>query len=121
MTAPIEVLTICKLDGSSSVMDFVDLRLGGVILKGDKIIQQEGERAALAMPSIKTDRAWQNVIEITSKELRRRITAVALAEWQAQPKAKPAYAGSGREAPPWDDFQEAKRDLKEGPGWEDRR
>jgi DNA-binding cell septation regulator SpoVG len=81
MTAPIEVLAIRKLDGSTTVKAFVDLRLGGVTLKGCKIVQQEGQKAWLAMPSIKTERAWQNVVEL-SKELRERATEVALAAWQ---------------------------------------
>jgi DNA-binding cell septation regulator SpoVG len=83
MTAAIEVLAIRRLDGTSNVKAFCDLRLGGVTIKGAKIVQQDGQRAWVAMPSIKTDRAWQNVVEL-SKELRERVTEIVLEEWDRQ-------------------------------------
>jgi DNA-binding cell septation regulator SpoVG len=79
----IEVLAIRRLDGTTTVKAFVDLRLGGVTLKGCKIVQQDGQKAWLAMPSVKTERAWQNVVEL-SKELRQRATDAVLAAWEAQ-------------------------------------
>ncbi len=81
MTAAIEVLAIRHLDGKSAVKAFVDLRLGGVVIKGAKIVQQAGQQPWLAMPAVKTDRAWLNVVEL-SKELRARATEVALAAWE---------------------------------------
>jgi DNA-binding cell septation regulator SpoVG len=82
MSAPIAVLAIRRLDSkSSSVKAFCDLQLGGVTIKSAKIIQQDGQRAWVAMPSVKTDHGWQNVVEVTSKDLRQRITEVVLAAW----------------------------------------
>jgi DNA-binding cell septation regulator SpoVG len=93
MTAAIEVLAIRKLDGKSTVKAFVDLRLGGVTIKGAKIVQQDGQRAWLAMPSVKTERAWQNVVEL-SKDLRERATEVVLAAWAThQPRDLPIRGG----------------------------
>jgi DNA-binding cell septation regulator SpoVG len=83
MTAPIEVLAIRKLDGASSVKAFVDVQIGAIALKGCKIVQQDGHRAWIATPSVKTNHGWQNVVEITSKDLRHRITDVVLAAWEA--------------------------------------
>jgi DNA-binding cell septation regulator SpoVG len=109
MTAAIEVLAIRRLDGKSAVKAFVDLRLGGVTIKGAKIIQQANQQAWLAMPAVKTERAWLNVVEL-SKELRARATEVALAAWeQAQrtqiiPPAKPR----GQQA--WDSARAATAD-----------
>ena len=40
MSAPIEVLAIRRLDGKSAVKAFVDLRIGGLVLKGGKIVRQ---------------------------------------------------------------------------------
>jgi DNA-binding cell septation regulator SpoVG len=60
------------------------LRLGGVTIKGAKVIQQAGQKAWVAMPSVKTDGAWQNVVEL-SKDLRDRVTDVVLAAWQDRP------------------------------------
>ena len=76
----IEVLAIRRLDGKSSVKAFCDVRLGGVVLKGCKVIQQDGQRPWLALPSIKTEHGWQNVVEL-SKPLRERVTGVVLAAW----------------------------------------
>jgi DNA-binding cell septation regulator SpoVG len=81
MTAVIEVLALRRLDGRSTVKAFVDVKLGGVTLKGCKIVQQDGQRAWVAMPSIKTERAWQNVVELT-KPLRERVTELVLAKWE---------------------------------------
>jgi hypothetical protein len=47
---PIEVLSILRLDGSTSARAFVDVRLGGVTIKGAKIVQQDGQWRWLAMP-----------------------------------------------------------------------
>ena len=85
MTAPIEVLAIRRLDRPGTVKAFVDLKLGGVTIKGAKIVQQDGQAAWLAMPSTKTERGnWLSVVEL-SKELRERATVVALAAWEAAP------------------------------------
>jgi DNA-binding cell septation regulator SpoVG len=85
MSAGIEVLAIRRLDGQSSVKAFVDLRLGGVTIKGAKIVQQAGQKTVwLAIPSIKTERAWLNVIEL-SKDLRERATKVVLDAWEGAP------------------------------------
>jgi hypothetical protein len=81
MSAGIEVLAIRRPGGQSSVKAFVDIRLGGVTIKGAKIVQQDGQKPWLAMPAIKTERAWLNVVEL-SKELRERATEIALEAWE---------------------------------------
>jgi DNA-binding cell septation regulator SpoVG len=93
VTAPITILAIRKLGGNSTVKAFVDLQIGGVTIKGAKIVQQDGQKAWLAMPSIKTERAWQNVVELT-KPLRERATEVVLAAWATQqPRDLPTRGG----------------------------
>ena len=84
MSAAIEVLAIRKLDGKSSVKAFVDVRVGGLILKGGKIVCQEGQRSWYATPSVKTDPGWQQIVEIVSKALRERITDAVLEAWDAK-------------------------------------
>lgn len=79
--AAIAVTAIRHLDGKSSVKAFVDLQLGGVTLKGCKVVMQEGQRAWLAMPATRTNHGWLNVVELT-KELRDRVTPIALDAWQ---------------------------------------
>lgn len=81
MSAPIQVLAIRKLDGKSAVRAFVDLKLGGITIRGAKIVKQDGQRPWVAMPAIQTKRAWLNVVEL-SPELRQRVTAVALEAWE---------------------------------------
>ena len=79
----ISVLAIRKLDGNSAVKAFVDIRLGGVTLRGCKIVQQTGARPWVALPSVKNDRGWQNVVEV-SRELRERLTAAVLDVWESR-------------------------------------
>jgi len=81
MPAAIEVLAIRKLDAKSAVKAFCDLQIGGITLKGCKIVQQDGQKAWVAMPSIKTDHGWQNLVELT-KELRAKVTDVVLEAWE---------------------------------------
>jgi DNA-binding cell septation regulator SpoVG len=102
MTAPISVLAFRKLDGKSTVKAFVDLQLGGVT-KGAKIVQQPDQRAWVAMPSVKTERAWQNVVEITSKDLRQRINDVVLAAWATHQPRDPGQRDTGDPDRPFDD------------------
>jgi hypothetical protein len=79
--APIGVLAIRSLKGSGTVEAFVDLLLGGVSLKGCKTVQQDGPRAWLAIPSVKLERGWQNVVEIT-KYVRQSATDALFAAWE---------------------------------------
>ena len=69
--------------GKSTVKAFVDIRLGGIALKGCKIVQQDGQRPWLATPAVKTDHGWPQIAEFASKELRERVTAVVrAAAWE---------------------------------------
>jgi hypothetical protein len=45
-------------------------------------IQEEGQKPWLAMPAVRTDRAWSNVVEL-STSLRTRATEVVLTAWEA--------------------------------------
>ena len=55
MPAPIEALAIRHLvDGKGAVRAFIDIRIGGITLKGCKIVEQAGRRAWLAPPATKT-------------------------------------------------------------------
>ena len=84
--AAIEVLAIRRFDGESAVKAFVDVRVGGLVLKGGKVVCQEGQRPWYATPSIKTDHGWQQVVEIASKDLRARITDVVLEAFNTDPR-----------------------------------
>jgi DNA-binding cell septation regulator SpoVG len=90
MSAPIEVLAIRKLDGTTTVKAFVDVRVGALVLKGGKVVCQPGQRAWYATPGVKTDHGWQQVVEITSKELRQRITDAVLEAWERRGEEPPA-------------------------------
>jgi DNA-binding cell septation regulator SpoVG len=80
--APIEVLAIRRLDKpETTIKAYVDLRIGGVTVKGAKIIQQDGKKPWLGMPGVKTNHGWSNTIEL-SKTLRERVTEVVLAAWE---------------------------------------
>jgi DNA-binding cell septation regulator SpoVG len=102
MTAAIQVLAIRKLDGKSTVKAFVDVQIGGVTLKGCKIVQQPDQRAWLAMPSTKSDRGWNNVVEL-SKPLRERATAVVLAAWSTHQPRDTGQHDTGHPGRPFDD------------------
>jgi hypothetical protein len=73
----------------SAVKAFVDVQLGGVKIMGAKIVQQPDKRAWVAMPSVKSERAWNNVVEL-SKPLRERVTEEVLRCWAThQPPQDP--------------------------------
>jgi DNA-binding cell septation regulator SpoVG len=84
----IQVLAIRELTGrSGTVKAFVDIQVGGVTIRGAKIVQQPDQRAWLAMPSIKSDRGcWNNVLEL-SKPLRDAMTQAVLGVWEQRQDA----------------------------------
>jgi hypothetical protein len=82
MSAPISVEALRPVADKGSVKAFVDLRIGGITIKGTKIIRQDGQRPWLGMPGIKLDHGWQNIVEL-SKPLREAVTEVVLAAWEA--------------------------------------
>jgi DNA-binding cell septation regulator SpoVG len=82
MSAPIEVLRIHRLDGGGAVRAFVDLKVGGLTIFGAKVVQQEGQRAWVGMPSQKSaDGKWRPIVVVDSKPLRERISAIVLDAW----------------------------------------
>jgi DNA-binding cell septation regulator SpoVG len=85
LAASIEVQSIRALDGSSTVKAFIDIRVGGVLIRGAKIIQQPGQAAWCGMPGVKTEHGgWVDVVAL-SPSLRERVNEVAVAAWQAMP------------------------------------
>jgi hypothetical protein len=88
MSAPIEILDLRRVENAGNVRTFVSLRIGGVTLRGCKIVQQPGQRPWLAMP----DRQWtaadgkvkySAIVELTAT-LKQRVGEVALAAWEAR-------------------------------------
>jgi DNA-binding cell septation regulator SpoVG len=98
MTATIEVLEIRKVD-TGNVRAFVKLRLGGLVIHGVKVVQQDGQKAWVALPQTKSGERWFPVVECTSKDLKQRITDVVLAAWQRQRQevTPPSHARSRRD------------------------
>jgi DNA-binding cell septation regulator SpoVG len=88
MSSAIQDIAIRKTDGTGSIKAFCDIQLGGITLRGCKIIRQGDQRAWLAMPSIKSDRGWNDVVALT-KELRARVTEVVLQAWEADADPPP--------------------------------
>jgi hypothetical protein len=84
----IEVIAV-RRGGSGAIRAFVDIRLGGVTIKGCKVVEQPGKEPWLAMPSYKADRGWLQPVEL-SKELSKRVTPVAIAAWRNQAAADSA-------------------------------
>jgi hypothetical protein len=70
MTA-ISVLAIRRTDGPSSIRAFCDIQVGGVTIRGVKIIQQPDRAPWLGTPAVKAARGWSNTVEL-SKPLRAR-------------------------------------------------
>ena len=105
MSAAIEVLSIRELDGKSSVKAFVDLRCGGITLKGCKVVRQEGQAAWLAMPSLKTDHGWQNIVEV-SKPLRQKLTEIAVSAWEARQNSQTQVHRVERSRDPREEYAE---------------
>src|SRR5262245_47179482 len=100
--AAIQVVGLRALDGRSVIKAFVDLKVDGVIIKGAKIVQQDGQRPWLAMPSVKNEHGgWNNTVEL-SKPLRDAATEVVLAAWEARQR-DPGQRDTGDPNRPFDD------------------
>jgi hypothetical protein len=107
----IEVIAMRRVS-AGSIRAFLDLRLGDeqrhVVIRDCKIVESAGKPAWLAMPSTKSGNRWVAVCEL-SKELRKRVEAIALTEWRNQGAADsarfegpgaPVLAAAGRGAAP---------------------
>lgn len=101
MSAAIRIIAIRALDGKGTLRAFVGLQLGGVTIRGAKILVQEGKPPWLAMPAVKSDRGWNNVFDL-SRPLQERVTEVVLAWKTGQPEQqqeRQARASAPRETP----------------------
>jgi DNA-binding cell septation regulator SpoVG len=52
------------------------------VIHGAKVIQQEGQRAWVGMPSQKSGERWSPVVEVVSESLRDRIRGAVLEAWE---------------------------------------
>jgi DNA-binding cell septation regulator SpoVG len=83
MPAPIQVLKVKALDGGGNLKDFVDVRIGGLVIHGCRIVQQPGRKAWLSMPQTKSGEKYYPIVEIESEGLRNRIRDVVLEHWSS--------------------------------------
>jgi hypothetical protein len=86
MSAPIEVIDVRPAQNAGNVRAYLSLRIGGITIHGAKIVQQNGQKAWLAMP----DRQWQGsdgkthytaIVERTPS-LKERVSNAVLPGWE---------------------------------------
>jgi DNA-binding cell septation regulator SpoVG len=75
-----------RLSDHATIKAFVDVRMGGVVAKGFKIIQAPGQRAWVALPSRQYDAGdgkprYEITVEL-SDSLKARVSAAVLAAWR---------------------------------------
>ena len=78
----IQVSRIYKLDGDSKTKAFVDVSLGGVIVKGLKVVS--GSKGLfVSMPRHQgKDGRWYNTVYPTTKEIQSQLSDLVLAAYQ---------------------------------------
>jgi DNA-binding cell septation regulator SpoVG len=88
MSAALEVLEVRRLTGEGSLKAFAKVRLGCVVIHSCRIVQQDGQRAWVALPQTparkKADGSgagWFPVIEITNRTVMDQIRDAVLAAW----------------------------------------
>jgi DNA-binding cell septation regulator SpoVG len=91
VAAPIRVIAVRRLpEGKGSTKCFADVQIGGLVVKGFKVVCQEGQRPWLAPPATKNERAWLNIVEFASKPLQERVQQVVLEAWAEADQRQPA-------------------------------
>jgi DNA-binding cell septation regulator SpoVG len=82
--APIEVIKVKPLENGGNLRAFASVRIGAVVIHSVRIIQQPGQKAWCSMPQSKSGDKWYALVEITSKELKDRVSAAVLDAWEQQ-------------------------------------
>jgi hypothetical protein len=89
MSAPIEVLEVQRVS-IGSLKAFARVKLGCIIVHGVRVIEQEGQKAWVALPQVPARKkagdgggsGWFPVVEIDNPEVLKRMNAAVLAEWR---------------------------------------
>jgi DNA-binding cell septation regulator SpoVG len=91
MTAAIEVLRVRPLTGAGALRAFADVKLGCIVIKSCRIVQQDGQKAWVALPQQplrpKADGSgsgWVSLVEITNRQVLDELRRAVLAAWEAR-------------------------------------
>ncbi|MBU3958823.1 MAG: SpoVG family protein [Candidatus Omnitrophica bacterium] len=78
----VAVSRIYKVDGDSKLKAFVDISLGGIVIKGLRIVSG-ANGLFLGMPRHQgKDGKWYNTVYPTNKEIHQELTELVLAAYQ---------------------------------------
>jgi DNA-binding cell septation regulator SpoVG len=83
MSAPIQVIKVKALESGGNLKAFVDVRIGAVVIRGCRVVQQPGQKAWVSMPQTKSGEKYYAVVEIESEGLRNRVREVVLEHWES--------------------------------------
>ena len=83
-TEQVQISRIYKLDGESKLKAFVDISLGGLVVKGLRIV--EGQNGLfVSMPRHQgKDGRWYNTVYPTTKEVQKELTQLVLSAYDEQ-------------------------------------
>jgi len=83
-TEQVQISRIYKVDGESKLKAFVDISLGGLVVKGLRIV--EGQNGLfVGMPRHQgKDGHWYNTVYPTSKEAQQELTQLVLSAYNEQ-------------------------------------
>jgi DNA-binding cell septation regulator SpoVG len=85
VSAPIEVLEVRRIIGEGNLRAFAAVRLGAVVIRGCRIVQQPGQKAWVSLPQQKSGDRYYPVVEITRKELLDQVREAILEAWERAP------------------------------------
>jgi DNA-binding cell septation regulator SpoVG len=122
MSAPVEVLEVRRVD-AGSLKAFAKVKLGCIVLHGCRVVQQDGQKAWVALPQTPLRKradgsggGWMAVVEITNRQVMDQLRDAVLEAWQAgedQPARAPLPFRGQRT---WDRVRNADRNKASAAG-----
>ena len=105
----IEVTAIRPYSGSETLMAYVDVRIGDIIIHGVKILQKDNRDLWTAMPSTEKDGKFFDVVEIDSRSLDRKIKGEIVRQYR---QLAGVADGTVRNEPPASPFDFSEEEQK---------
>jgi DNA-binding cell septation regulator SpoVG len=90
MIAETEVLELRRVTGAGALRALVKVRLGAVLVRGVRIIQQDGGEPWIALPQVPARRrvdgsgsGWSRIIEVVDPAVSDQLRDAVLRAWEA--------------------------------------
>lgn len=95
----VELTEIRPYEGSDTLMAYVDVKIGDVLIHGAKIMKNDNSDLWAAFPSTEKDGKYFDVVSIDSRTLERKIKAEILRQYRQKARTTDAFGDAAPDQP----------------------